>query len=320
MNVFIVWQRVHENLLVMFPVARQLLFTCKLCSTSRRFAGHSKWANIKHIKAAKDGEKSQTFARMGRLIRVAVQAEKLHSRWKSSRVHMKVKTKFLKSGSAPSKPMKCVYYEQMQFLDKVQQRPTSSNFHPQTSEDHSHFDNEGDEIRDDTSITENGVRRELNKTVKTKEKKKQQTDYFGENLLMVLKSNKEKEDDADWSFLLSLLPHVKAFSEDQKLTFQVLQLIMKIKRGNCAPIAPNVTLSRNMNYASYPQYNSYYAHSRTQTDSDQSQLCCDFPKQPSTSLSDPGQSQIYYNHPHQHQSSSICLDESTHSWELASTE
>ncbi|XP_066995176.1 probable transcriptional regulatory protein Tlet_1011 isoform X2 [Anabrus simplex] len=73
MNVFIVWQRVHENLLVMFPVARQLLFTCKLCSTSRRFAGHSKWANIKHIKAAKDGEKSQTFARMGRLIRVAVQ-------------------------------------------------------------------------------------------------------------------------------------------------------------------------------------------------------------------------------------------------------
>ncbi|XP_055692254.1 probable transcriptional regulatory protein EF_0663 [Lutzomyia longipalpis] len=35
-------------------------------------AGHSKWANIRHIKAAKDGQKSQLFARFARQIRLAI--------------------------------------------------------------------------------------------------------------------------------------------------------------------------------------------------------------------------------------------------------
>lgn len=36
-------------------------------------AGHSKWANIKHIKAQKDGQKSAMFTRIARQIRLAVQ-------------------------------------------------------------------------------------------------------------------------------------------------------------------------------------------------------------------------------------------------------
>lgn len=36
-------------------------------------AGHSKWANIKHIKAAKDGQKAAMFLRMARQLRLAVQ-------------------------------------------------------------------------------------------------------------------------------------------------------------------------------------------------------------------------------------------------------
>jgi hypothetical protein len=41
----------------------------------RRNAGHSKWANIKHIKAAKDAEKSLTFQKVAQLIRLAVQGK-----------------------------------------------------------------------------------------------------------------------------------------------------------------------------------------------------------------------------------------------------
>ncbi|GAB0099575.1 uncharacterized protein DMENIID0001_154590 [Sergentomyia squamirostris] len=39
-------------------------------------AGHSKWANIRHIKAAKDGQKSLLFSRFTRQIRLAVQEGK----------------------------------------------------------------------------------------------------------------------------------------------------------------------------------------------------------------------------------------------------
>lgn len=38
----------------------------------KRFAGHSKWQNIRHIKAAKDAEKSNMFSKLSRQIKVAV--------------------------------------------------------------------------------------------------------------------------------------------------------------------------------------------------------------------------------------------------------
>ncbi|KAJ8981949.1 hypothetical protein NQ317_002121 [Molorchus minor] len=39
----------------------------------KRCAGHSKWQNIRHIKGAKDMERSQIFTKLGRQIKVAVQ-------------------------------------------------------------------------------------------------------------------------------------------------------------------------------------------------------------------------------------------------------
>jgi hypothetical protein len=42
---------------------------------ARRNAGHSKWSNIKHIKAAKDAQKSIIFKKMTRLIRLAIQGK-----------------------------------------------------------------------------------------------------------------------------------------------------------------------------------------------------------------------------------------------------
>lgn len=55
--------------------------TLQLCNVVQRcihlnrsiFAGHSKWANIKHIKAAKDGEKAAVFTKLSRQIRLSLQ-------------------------------------------------------------------------------------------------------------------------------------------------------------------------------------------------------------------------------------------------------
>lgn len=46
----------------------------RLISTSNTYnAGHSKWANIRHVKALKDGQKSFLFQKLGRQIRLAIQ-------------------------------------------------------------------------------------------------------------------------------------------------------------------------------------------------------------------------------------------------------
>lgn len=41
--------------------------------TTKRFAGHSKWANIKHDKAIKDAARANMFYRFSRMIRIAIQ-------------------------------------------------------------------------------------------------------------------------------------------------------------------------------------------------------------------------------------------------------
>lgn len=38
----------------------------------KRYAGHSKWQNIKHIKGEKDAQRSEIFTKLGRYMRVAV--------------------------------------------------------------------------------------------------------------------------------------------------------------------------------------------------------------------------------------------------------
>jgi hypothetical protein len=141
----------------------------------------------------------------------------------------------------------------------VQQRSTISNSEPQAAEDE-HTSDDFDAIReaneddmgDMTSVTQDAAEREFSKSVKIPEKR-QKLDHLGENLLTLFKSSKETEEDADRSFLLSLLPHIKGFNEDQKLVFQseVLQLIMQIKRGNYPPITPSAPSSGNIQYAPY---------------------------------------------------------------------
>ncbi|XP_023014650.1 translational activator of cytochrome c oxidase 1 [Leptinotarsa decemlineata] len=47
--------------------------TLRGISIIKRFAGHSKWQNIRHIKGLKDAQKNQLFTKLGRQIKVAVQ-------------------------------------------------------------------------------------------------------------------------------------------------------------------------------------------------------------------------------------------------------
>lgn len=53
-----------------FPVSS---FSRQLFTGSTNLAGHSKWANIRHIKGAKDAEKSMIFNRYARQMRLAIQ-------------------------------------------------------------------------------------------------------------------------------------------------------------------------------------------------------------------------------------------------------
>lgn len=43
----------------------------------KRNAGHSKWANIKHIKATKDAQRSLLFTKLSRQMKVAAQGLQL---------------------------------------------------------------------------------------------------------------------------------------------------------------------------------------------------------------------------------------------------
>lgn len=55
---------------------KHVFYLCDKCNISnqyiKRYAGHSKWQNIRHIKGQKDMERSLMFHRLGRLMRVAV--------------------------------------------------------------------------------------------------------------------------------------------------------------------------------------------------------------------------------------------------------
>ena len=82
---------------------------------------------------------------------------------------VKGKVKILRSGSAPQKSLKYLYLEEMQFLDKAQQKFTISNFNPLSAED-SHISddvggtvdtNEDGEMRDDISVVPDATREEL---------------------------------------------------------------------------------------------------------------------------------------------------------------
>lgn len=44
-------------------------------SFSRHMAGHSKWANIKHIKGAKDAERATLFQKLSRNIKTVIKGK-----------------------------------------------------------------------------------------------------------------------------------------------------------------------------------------------------------------------------------------------------
>lgn len=57
-------------------IVKQSSYICDNCIISnqiiKRYAGHSKWQNIRHIKGAKDAERAQLFVKLSKMMRVAV--------------------------------------------------------------------------------------------------------------------------------------------------------------------------------------------------------------------------------------------------------
>ena len=87
-------------------------------------------------------------------------------------------------------------------------------------------------------------------------RKRRGTSAFEDSLLAFLTDSKEKGDDEDRSFLMSLLPTVKTFNSDQKLIFrtEVLQTMMRIKQTSNLQSYP-------ANTSSLPHPPTPYPHS-----------------------------------------------------------
>ena len=194
--------------------------------------------------------------------------DKFRCRWKTSRdAYMRCKMKG-KAGSTSAKSTKYLYHEQMQFLEEISQRPSASSYFdaPATRDDlPSAYQSDDDVRQTDTIVTQDKGEMDQARTNKELAKKGHKSYHFGVKLLALLETIKDRENDADRSFLLSMLPHVHSFNDDQKLLFQseVVQLIMRIKRGIVAPVTSPPS-SSNFTGLAHPQCSQYQHHGISQ--------------------------------------------------------
>lgn len=77
----------------------KLIINENVLTTGKRYAGHSKWANIKHIKGVKDAQRAANFARLTRLMKVAIQEGK--STNPSSNTHLEQAIEQAKRANMP---------------------------------------------------------------------------------------------------------------------------------------------------------------------------------------------------------------------------
>lgn len=57
-------------------LGKSVFYLCDRCvvvnQPIKRYAGHSKWQNIRHVKGQKDAERATMFTRLGRMMKAAV--------------------------------------------------------------------------------------------------------------------------------------------------------------------------------------------------------------------------------------------------------
>ncbi|XP_046403927.1 uncharacterized protein LOC124169381 [Ischnura elegans] len=188
---------------------------------------------------------------------------KVQKRWKTARdAYFKGRNTMSKnkSKSAAAKRTKYVHHDRLTFLDCVQGGSTESNFDSGSQDIHA-----DDQPRLDNSTQVQNESAPPKPVLKRK--KTADNPEFEDNLVTLLKDIKEREDDDDRAFLMSLLPTMRSLNHDENLFFrcQVMQLLYSIKTQpnisipdvppcnfpypttyNCGPSSANVQRPRPM--------------------------------------------------------------------------
>ena len=183
--------------------------------------------------------------------------DRLQKRWKIARdAYFKSRrAQPKKSGSGAAKITKYVYHDQLQFLEGIRDCQTENNLES--------TDNDGSGSADGENTTP--ALEEVDASASSAachpqkddfKRKRRGTSAFEDSLLAFLTDSKEKEDNKDRSFLMSLLPTVKTFNSNQKLIFrpEVLETMMRIKQTSNLQSYP-------ANTSSLPQPPTPYPHS-----------------------------------------------------------
>lgn len=131
-----------------------------------------------------------------------------------------------KSGDPALKTKKYVYADALQFLlTTVEKRKTSGNIDGNFEED-SNGAKEEDENVDDKEQREQSELKSKTRLLKPSQSTSYQRNItpFQRELLKKLNNDTNNQEDADKSFLLSLLPDYKKLNDDKKMDFRLLTL------------------------------------------------------------------------------------------------
>ncbi|XP_031356719.1 uncharacterized protein LOC116180710 [Photinus pyralis] len=134
-----------------------------------------------------------------------------------------------KSGQAAKGIKKYVYFENLRFLDSVLDiNNTETSLHNSIEDDEIRTTHDNSDLSEDEPHTQENIVEEPDANApetrkRFERKKRRQDDILGEKMISLLEKSNEKateEEDADRSFLISLLPTLKGFDEDKKLQFR----------------------------------------------------------------------------------------------------
>ena len=153
-----------------------------------------------------------------------VTGQLVQKRWKSLRecFRREFKSQKGKSGDGATSKRKYIYFDQLLFLASTfNERETTSNY----SVSENNEDNDHSECDIPTSGAENICQRPEKQRKTTDRPKKS----YEEQLIDVLKSKANEDVDEDKAFLMSLLPKLGKFNEEQR--FEAQMEIMKVIRN-----------------------------------------------------------------------------------------
>ncbi|XP_031340773.1 uncharacterized protein LOC116168905 [Photinus pyralis] len=176
-----------------------------------------------------------------------------------------------KSGdAAPNKKKKYIYADSLTFLQiTMKKRNTSGNIPKNLGAEENEEDEEGvntedsqepDEVEDAAGVA-NEIRRPKATSIRERQRRVHNLTPFQNQLLKRLDNSCSKhiEDDADKSFLMSLLPDYKQLNAEEKLDFKFMTLQffrdLQQMKNNSTPLASmNATYQFSKHFLDHSQY------------------------------------------------------------------